>query len=100
MDPIAWRRPPVLAGWLRKDSGAPCETGGCRGEPRDQTVEHRVFEGCVWHPPCAAIRAMYRRIVVGVDETDSAARAVREALTLAREAGAEVLFSTRGRECR
>jgi nucleotide-binding universal stress UspA family protein len=43
---------------------------------------------------------MYRRIVVGVDETDSAARAVREALTLAREAGAEVLFSTRGRECR
>lgn len=35
---------------------------------------------------------MYRRIVVGVDETDSAARAVREALALAGEARAEVLF--------
>jgi len=35
---------------------------------------------------------MYSRIVVGVDETDSAARAVREALGFAREADAEVLF--------
>jgi nucleotide-binding universal stress UspA family protein len=35
---------------------------------------------------------MYKKIVVGVDETDAAARAVREALALAGEAGAAVRF--------
>lgn len=35
---------------------------------------------------------MYRKIAAAVDETDSAARAVREAVAIARESGAEVLF--------
>jgi nucleotide-binding universal stress UspA family protein len=35
---------------------------------------------------------MYRKIAAAVDETDSAARAVREAVALARDTGAEVLF--------
>lgn len=35
---------------------------------------------------------MYRKIVVALDETDSAARAAREAITLARHTGAELLL--------
>ena len=35
---------------------------------------------------------MYRRIMVAVDETDTASRAVHEAIGLAHSAGAEVLF--------
>jgi nucleotide-binding universal stress UspA family protein len=37
-------------------------------------------------------RVMYGKIVVGVDETDAAARAVREALALASEGRAQVHF--------
>lgn len=35
---------------------------------------------------------MYRKIAAAVDETDSAARAVREAVAIAHATGAEVLF--------
>jgi nucleotide-binding universal stress UspA family protein len=35
---------------------------------------------------------VYRKIAAAVDETDSAGRAVREAIALARATGAEILF--------
>lgn len=35
---------------------------------------------------------MYQRIVVAVDETDAAIRAVREAVAIARHTGGEILF--------
>jgi nucleotide-binding universal stress UspA family protein len=38
------------------------------------------------------LTAMYRKITAAVDETDSAGRAAREAIALARATGAEILF--------